>query len=59
LEGAVRDALAIGDRHIGSEHLLLGLVRRSDAAAVAILRALGAGREVVRVRVLAELPKAS
>jgi ATP-dependent Clp protease ATP-binding subunit ClpA len=59
LEGAVREAVALGDRQIGPEHLLLGLVRRSDASAVAILRALGAGREVVRVRVLAELPKAS
>jgi ATP-dependent Clp protease ATP-binding subunit ClpA len=59
LEGALREAVALGDRHIGSEHILLGLLRQPDGSAVAILRALGASREDVRDRVLAELPKAS
>jgi Clp amino terminal domain, pathogenicity island component len=59
LEGAVREAVALGDRHIGSEHILLGLLRQPDGAAVAILRALGASHEDVRDRVLAELPEAS
>jgi ATP-dependent Clp protease ATP-binding subunit ClpA len=59
LEGAVREAVALGDRHIGTEHILLGLLRQPDGSAVAVLRALGASREDVRERVLAELPEAS
>jgi hypothetical protein len=37
LELALREALSLGDQHIGSEHILLGLVRESDGLAMRIL----------------------
>jgi ATP-dependent Clp protease ATP-binding subunit ClpA len=74
LERALREALALGDRHIGVEHLLLGLLdpkvsrsvvrqdhdrgRRANMA-TELLRHLGAQPEVVRTRVLADLGKAA
>ncbi|MEA2269328.1 MAG: hypothetical protein QOC64_1938 [Solirubrobacteraceae bacterium] len=48
LELALREALALGDRHIGSEHVLLGLVRAEDGAAARILRGRGVDRAAVR-----------
>jgi ATP-dependent Clp protease ATP-binding subunit ClpA len=47
LELALREALALGDRHIGAEHVLLGLVR-SGGVAEAILRARGVDHGAVR-----------
>jgi ATP-dependent Clp protease ATP-binding subunit ClpA len=41
LELALREAVALGDRHIGSEHVLLGLVREGDGVAWRILSARG------------------
>jgi ATP-dependent Clp protease ATP-binding subunit ClpA len=58
LEGSLREALALGHNYIGTEHLLLGLLRQPDEA-VATLRALEAPPEVVRARVLEELRWAS
>ena len=37
LELALREALRLGDRHIGTEHLLLGLLRGGDTVAVGML----------------------
>jgi ATP-dependent Clp protease ATP-binding subunit ClpA len=48
LELSLREAIARGDRFIGSEHVLLGLVREGDGVAAEILRSRGVDRAVVR-----------
>jgi ATP-dependent Clp protease ATP-binding subunit ClpA len=48
LELALREAVRLGDRHIGAEHLLLGLVRDDGSEAVAMLRRAGADPERIR-----------
>jgi ATP-dependent Clp protease ATP-binding subunit ClpC len=40
LELALRESQALGHRHIGTEHILLGLVRANEGVAVDILRNL-------------------
>jgi ATP-dependent Clp protease ATP-binding subunit ClpC len=52
LELALREALAMGHNHIGTEHVLLGLLREEDAVAVQILRAAGLAPERVREEVV-------
>jgi ATP-dependent Clp protease ATP-binding subunit ClpA len=59
LERAQREALALRDRNIGVEHLLLGLLDPRTNMAVELLRHLGTNPEVVRTRVLADLGKAA
>jgi len=59
LERAQREAIALGDRDIGVEHLLLGLLDPRSNMAVELLRHLGANPEVIRTRVLADLGKAA
>jgi hypothetical protein len=59
LESAVDEARRMGHHYIGTEHLLLGLVRQSDSVAVEILKRLGVSPEEVRRqvrRVLQEPP---
>ena len=46
LELALREAMKLGDRHIGPEHVLLGLL--SDDGAAAVLRRVGAPLDRVR-----------
>ena len=53
LELALREALALGDRHIGPEHLLLGLARDGDSGAAAALRRCGTTPAAVRAAALA------
>ena len=48
LELSLREALAMGDDHIGSEHLLLGLAREGDGVAGRMLRSRGIDRDAVR-----------
>jgi len=48
LELSLREALRLGDHHIGPEHLVLGLLRCGDGAAAAILDRLGTDVEAVR-----------
>ena len=48
LELSLREAIAMGDDHIGSEHLLLGLAREGDGVAGRILRSRGVDRDTVR-----------
>jgi hypothetical protein len=55
LEGALREALALGHDYIGTEHILLGLVRADDAVATRILDDLGAPADVVRAAVASML----
>jgi hypothetical protein len=55
LELALREAIHLGHRSIGTEHLLLGLVRDDGCSAARILAARGADRERVRGAVLREI----
>jgi ATP-dependent Clp protease ATP-binding subunit ClpA len=52
LELSLREALALKHRAIGTEHLLLGLVREGEGLAMLVLTRLGAGPAVIRARVL-------
>ena len=51
LEGALREALHAGDHEIGTEHLLLGLIREGDSTAARVLTELGLDPDAVRQRV--------
>ena len=55
LELALREALSLGHNHVGTEHILLGLVREGDGAAAAILPRYGIDGERVRACVFALL----
>jgi ATP-dependent Clp protease ATP-binding subunit ClpA len=48
LELALREAIAGGDKHVGSEHLVLGLLRDEKALARCVLRRTGADADRVR-----------
>ncbi len=47
LELALREALALGDRHIGAEHVLLGILREGEGLAARVLCARGIDRAAV------------
>jgi ATP-dependent Clp protease ATP-binding subunit ClpA len=55
LELALREAIHLGHRHIGTEHLLLGLVRDEGCSAALLLASLGVDRERVRAEVLRQI----
>jgi ATP-dependent Clp protease ATP-binding subunit ClpC len=55
LELSLREALALGHDVIGTEHVLLGLVRVGDGLAARVLDELGAPAERVRDQALAAL----
>jgi ATP-dependent Clp protease ATP-binding subunit ClpC len=48
IELAVDEARRLGHHYIGTEHLLLGLVRAGEGVAVDVLRSLGVGLDKVR-----------
>src|SRR5512132_474784 len=52
LELSLREALALKHKYIGTEHILLGLVREGEGLAMLVLTRLGAGPQVIRARVL-------
>jgi len=52
LELSLREALHLGHKYIGTEHLLLGLVREGEGVAAQILARAGAELDDVRVVVL-------
>jgi Clp amino terminal domain, pathogenicity island component len=52
LELSLREALALGHHYIGTEHLLLGLLREGDGVAAQVLVRVGADLCTVRERVL-------
>jgi ATP-dependent Clp protease ATP-binding subunit ClpC len=56
LELALREALQMGHSYIGTEHLLLGLLREGEGVAATVLVSLGADLSRVRQRVLQLLP---
>lgn len=51
LEQSLREALALGDRHVGVEHITLALAAMSDGVAPQVLRALGVPTATIRVAV--------
>ena len=55
LELSLRDALALGHHYIGTEHLLLALLREGQGVAAQVLTRLGADHALVRERVLSLL----
>jgi len=52
LEHATREAPALGHEFVGTEHLLLGLVRENDGVATRILVDLGADADKIRDEVI-------
>ncbi|ACU76038.1 Clp domain protein [Catenulispora acidiphila DSM 44928] len=58
LELSLREALALKHGYIGTEHILLGLVRENQGLGARILRDEGVQLEQLRERVLAELQRA-
>ena len=52
LELALREALSLGHRYIGTEHVLLGLVRENEGVAARILLDFGADADQVRAEVI-------
>jgi ATP-dependent Clp protease ATP-binding subunit ClpA len=52
LELALREALQMGHNYIGTEHILLGLIREGDGAAAQVLTGLGADLTKVRQTVI-------
>ena len=52
LELAWRESDDLGHHYIGTEHILLGLIREGDGAAAQVLVKLGAGQDRVRQQVI-------
>ena len=52
LELSLREALSLGHSYIGTEHMLLGLVRESEGVAAQVLEQLGADATRVRNQVM-------
>jgi ATP-dependent Clp protease ATP-binding subunit ClpC len=48
LELSLREALQLGHNYIGTEHILLGLIREGEGVAAQVLQKLGASLAVVR-----------
>jgi ATP-dependent Clp protease ATP-binding subunit ClpC len=55
LELAVEEARLLGHNYVGTEHLLLGLIREGEGVAARVLLDLGADRKKVREEVLKQL----
>jgi hypothetical protein len=52
LELSLREALRLGHNYIGTEHILLGLIREGNGVAAQILTRLGGDLSVVRMHVI-------
>jgi Clp amino terminal domain, pathogenicity island component/ClpX C4-type zinc finger len=52
LELSLREALQLGHNYIGTEHILLGLIREGEGVAAQVLVRLGADLATVRTRVI-------
>lgn len=59
LERSLREALALKDRHIGVEHLLLGLLDLRTNTATDVLRHLGIEPTAARQEILGDLGRAA
>jgi len=53
LELSLREALQLGHNYIGTEHLLLGLLREGEGRAARVLKELGLTHDAVEASVLA------
>ena len=52
LELSLREALQLGHNYIGTEHILLGLIREGEGTAAQVLESLGADPQAVRQEVI-------
>ena len=52
LEFSLRESLQLGDDYIGTEHILLGLIREGEGVAAQVLVNLGAGMDRTRQQVI-------
>jgi ATP-dependent Clp protease ATP-binding subunit ClpA len=52
LELSLREALALKHNYIGTEHILLGVVREGEGLGMLVLTRLGAGPQLIRARVV-------
>ena len=52
LELSLREALSLGHNYIGTEHLLLGVIREGEGVGATVLVGLGADLSTVRVKVV-------
>jgi len=52
LELSLREALQLGHNYIGTEHILLGLIREGEGVAAQVLVRLGAELDTVRLKVI-------
>jgi Clp amino terminal domain, pathogenicity island component len=59
LELALREALSLGHNYIGTEHILLGLVRENEGVAARILLDFDADAEKIRNALIRALPAGS
>src|SRR3954464_15209670 len=59
IELAVDEARRMGHHYIGTEHLLLGLIREGDGIAVNVLKSLGVSPDKVRSNLAKEVMNAS
>jgi ATP-dependent Clp protease ATP-binding subunit ClpA len=59
IELAIDEARKLGHSHVGTEHLLLGLVREGEGIAARVLNSLGVTLEKVRHQVIATLGQAA
>jgi ATP-dependent Clp protease ATP-binding subunit ClpC len=59
LELSLREALQLGHNYIGTEHMLLGLVREGEGVAAQVLQSLGADLPRVRQQVIQLLSSSS
>jgi ATP-dependent Clp protease ATP-binding subunit ClpC len=55
LELSLRESLQLGANYIGTEHILLGLIREGEGVAAQVLRQLGADLSRVRQAVIQQL----
>jgi ATP-dependent Clp protease ATP-binding subunit ClpC len=55
LQLSMREAIALGHAYIGTEHILLGLIREDDGVAVRVLNGLGVDPNRVRQQVIQQV----
>jgi hypothetical protein len=58
LESSLKEAMRLGHNYIGTEHVLLGLVRESEGVAARVLSNLDIDSDAVRREVIMRLPEA-
>lgn len=58
LQLSLREALRLGHKHIGTEHIILGMIREGQGLAMLVLTRLGVGPDALRTRILDELREA-